>query len=447
MTIRLKRRTFVKILSFTFAIVFALLGCIIKRDIKIKKYSLALNNGYAKNLSDLNSNLDGITKNLEKIIYSNTASQFSSLSDDILAESLSAKNSLLSLPNSTGSELKTINKFLSQVGDYTSVLSKQIIKDKQITKEQRNNLEKLLKAGKTINESLNEISVNYQNIDSWQQEISAKTENLQLDNSFSTSLTEVEEALTDYPTLIYDGPFSDHIFNSKPKMTENEKSISRAEAKKIVAKTFNIDIEKIKNGNDENSQIPSFGFYTEDTTVSVSKKGGHIVFFRKHKVIGEQKVSESQAVKTAREFLEKHSNETFIESYYFTDEGVCTVNFAYKSGATVCYTDLIKVGVSIDKGEIVFLEARSYLMNHEKRTITTPKYTQNQAREVLADNLKINSVKLALIPSDGNKEIHCYEFNCDGKNGEKLLIYVNSNTLNEEKILTVLTVDGGTLVE
>lgn len=447
MTINLKKRTFIRIISFTLAVIFSLVGCIIKNKRTIKHFTTEINNGYSKNLSELNSNLDNITKSLEKIIYTNTASQFSALSNDILAESLAAKNSLLSLPNSTGDELKTINKFLSQVGDYTSYLSKKIIENNEISQDDRDNLSKLLKTGQTINQSLNEISLNYENIDSWHKEISAKIDSVDIDNSFSTELTEIEESLNDYPTLIYDGPFSDHILTAEPKMTKNEKEITREQAMKKVATVFNIDEDLIKNGSDENSQLPAYGFYTEDTTVSVTKRGGHIVFFRKYRKISEQKVSEEETVKIASEFLKNNSNETFTESYYFTDEGVCTVNFAYKNGATVCYTDLIKVGVAIDTGEIVFLEARGYLMNHEKRSITTPKYTQDDAKNILAKSLKINSVKQALIPSDGNNEIHCYEFNCDGQNGEKLLIYVNSNTLNEEKIFTVLSTDGGTLVE
>lgn len=447
MTIKIKKQNLVRIISFTLAIIAALIGCIVNKNMKIKRLGSKINNAYAKSLSELGGNLDSITKNLEKIIYSNTASQFNSISNDILTESLTAKNSLSALPGSSENELKTINKFLSQVGDYTSYLSKKVIENQEITEKERKNLESLLKVGKALNQSVGDISNNYSDIDSWADEIESKTESIKTNDGFTKDMTEIEESLSDYPTLIYDGPFSDHIKTAVPEVTKNESEIFKSEAKQKIADMFGIEFEKIKDGNDENSSLPSYGFYTDDTTVSVSKKGGHIVFFRKYRTVKRQKVSEEEAVKTARDYLKKHSDEEFIESYYFTDEGVCTVNFAYKNGATVCYTDLIKVGVAIDNGEIMFVEARGYLMNHKKRTINTPKYSAEQAQAVISKSLTVNSVKQALIPSASNREIHCYEFNCTGKNKEKLLIYVNSNTLNEEKIFTVLSTDGGTLVE
>lgn len=446
MTIKIQKNYFIKILSFTVAIILILAGFIIKESQTVKKYSLKLNNEYSKNLTELNGNFTNIIKNMEKIIYSNSASQFCSLSSNIYSEFVLAKNSLSSLPNSTENELKTVNKFLSQVGDYTFYLSKIIIQNGKIENSQRQNLEKLLSVGKDISSSLNELSINYNNADSWNKEL--KLNNSTLNNGFTFKLNEAEKEISNYPTLIYDGPFSDHMFeNAVPKLTKSEKKITKSEARKIVSETFNINIKNIKNGNDENSQLKSFGFYTNNASVSVTEKGGHIVFFRKYRKIKTKKISELQAVKKAKKFLANNSSENFEESYYFTDEGVCTVNFAYKEGNTVCYTDLIKVGIALDNGETVFLEAGNFLINHTKRTIPTPKYSEKDAEKVLSKNLTVNSVKQALIPSESNEEILCYEFNCNGKSGEKLLVYVNCNTLNEEKIFTVLNLDGGTLVE
>ena len=61
--------------------------------------------------------------------------------------------------------------------------------------------------------------------------------------------------------------------------------------------------------------------------------------------------------------------ENMKDSYYALNDGICVVNFAQMEGDAICYTDLIKVGVALDNGEIVSIDARGYLMNHKDRTI------------------------------------------------------------------------------
>ena len=123
------------------------------------------------------------------------------------------------------------------------------------------------------------------------------------------------------------------------------------------------------------------------------------------------------------------------------------MNLVYKEGATLCYPDLIKIGVALDSGEVVFVEAAGYLANHHIRTIDTPRYSVDEAETVLSDALKPKSVRRAIIPTTGNNEKHCYEFLCTGINDEEILVYINVSTLLEEQILIVLATDGGTLTK
>ena len=85
-------------------------------------------------------------------------------------------------------------------------------------------------------------------------------------------------------------------------------------------------------------------------------------------------------------------------------------------------------------------------MNHKSRTIQTPSYTKEEAADVLSKDLKIKSVSQVLIPVD-NREVHCYEFRCNGKKEDEILIYINTQNLEEEQIFIVLNTFGGTLVK
>ena len=137
------------------------------------------------------------------------------------------------------------------------------------------------------------------------------------------------------------------------------------------------------------------------------------------------------------------------DTYYETDNGVMTLNFAYYDSAsqTICYTDLIKVEVSLQDGSILGLDARGYLVNHHDRTIAEPTLTVEQAQESLSDALTVDSVRPALIPSSGQNEVATYEFLCSSTTGDRILAYINSQTGAEEQLLILLQTPNGTLTK
>lgn len=86
-------------------------------------------------------------------------------------------------------------------------------------------------------------------------------------------------------------------------------------------------------------------------------------------------------------------------------------------------------------------------MNHKERTLPQQYITEEEARNSLAPNLTVKNVKLALIPSESDKEYFCYEFLCTGTRGEDILVYVDALTGVERDILLLLYSDGGTLTK
>ena len=136
-----------------------------------------------------------------------------------------------------------------------------------------------------------------------------------------------------------------------------------------------------------------------------------------------------------------------IDTYYFTTDGVMTINFAYLDGQTICYTDLIKVGIALDNGEVVFFESSGYITNHTDRAFQTPTHSEQEAAEVISSDLTVEQSAIAIIPTSGGSEVRCYEFLCKNSKGNELLIYINTKTLESEQIFTLLKTDGGTLVK
>lgn len=86
-------------------------------------------------------------------------------------------------------------------------------------------------------------------------------------------------------------------------------------------------------------------------------------------------------------------------------------------------------------------------MNHTNRSFEAPSNDISAAREKLSPILSVESESLAVIPLDTMEERICYEFLCIGENEEEILVYINANTLEEEKILILLKTDGGILTQ
>jgi len=117
---------------------------------------------------------------------------------------------------------------------------------------------------------------------------------------------------------------------------------------------------------------------------------------------------------------------------------------AYEQNDVLMYPDLIKLKIALDDGEILGMETTGYLNNHYQRTIGNVKITKEQARKNLNKDLDIKTERLAIIPTEWESEILCYEFK--GKiNDTDYLVYINAETGREEDILVIVNTPNGTM--
>lgn len=433
----MKKRTKIKITAYALAGLVALTGCFVRLNKENKNFRRRLTSIYLGALDSLSDSLYNINLGLKKTEYVTTPEKLSQITAEIYHESGRAMSSLTQMP--ADGDLSAVYKFVSQAGDYSIAVSRNLISKGEIEKSERENLKALQNAAQKLAAGVEEM----------RKEV-YEGEKIELDTEASISVdnvTEISETMSDYPTLIYDGPYSDHLLTGESKMLAAAREFTLAEAREKAAKMLSVNLETIEYSGEQEGRLPAYRFISDDTVIAVTKRGGYTLYFRKYREIGDNILSGEQAVSKAKEWLSAHSNLIFKESYYFTDGGVCTINFAYKEGATVCYTDLIKVGVALDSGDIVLCEADGFVMNHTPRTIAPPAHSEEEARKVVSENLNIVSVERALIPSDGGAETACYEFLCVDSDGQEVLLYINCENLREERIFLVLKTDGGTLTK
>ena len=169
-------------------------------------------------------------------------------------------------------------------------------------------------------------------------------------------------------------------------------------------------------------------------TISISKIGGHIVNMNYNRKINAEIISEEDANKIGKKFLNSRGITNMKETYYLKEIGIITINYAYEQDGIIMYPDLVKLKIALDNGEIMGIETTGYLNNHTTRKIPTIKITKEQAKESLNKNLEIISEGLAIIPTEWKTEIFCYEFK--GKiNDKDFLVYINTQNRKRGKYI------------
>lgn len=422
-----------------------------------KDYRIALTNDYQRLFHDTKAHIANVQVALSKALLSESKEQNILLLTQVIQQASLAQDKLSQLPVSH-SDISKTQKYLTQVADYTYSVVKDHLEKEKLDSDQRDTLNKLQEYSTYLTRELSELQdkiikgeVAIGRVEKKQQEELKETN----ENMLNTSLIKLEESMTEYPELIYDGPFSDQVMNMKPKGL-GSKVVSRDEAIKIATEFLGEDkqwkLESFEEGEhfDEAANIPSHTFRvstvddeSQEGYISVSKQGGHVVWMANPRDIGSIRLSMKQGQEKALEFLKEKGYENMEPNYSLRYDGMALYNFAYTENDITIYPDLIKVKVALDTGEIVGFEAAAYLHAHHDRDIPEPELTQEEAREKVRLDYSIDSIRLAIIPK-GSKEVLCYEFKGKYKEHD-YIVYINAVNGKEEQILQIIEDENGTL--
>jgi len=425
--INIKKRAFVRIITFPAAIIAVLLISFFMSEARADSMRFALENNQMRASSELSRSLENIKNTLLKAQYTGSQELLSELAVRLNADSSAAKASLSQLPLSDLNLVHT-NKFLSQVGNYARALA---FADYEITAGDYENLKKLYDYAVLLSEQF------------WRGDsLSADEEPPDVINGFQ----ELEDTFADYPILIYDGPFSDHIMQKEPLMLIGAELVSPEEALQAAIRASGDD--SLELTGEEFGRMSSYIFTSNGTTVAITKAGGFLSYMLSYRVVETERITAAQATEAARRYLEKLGITEITATYHEIRSGICIINFAGLQDSITHYTDLIKVGVAMDTGEILSADKRGWLVNHNPngRNIGEPLLTAEEARARLSPLLTVESAKLCIIPSAGLNEKFCYEFRCTAPDGRQILVYINANTGREEQILLLQIGRNGTLV-
>lgn len=441
----LKKRTLIRIVSFGIAAIVLLM--IRNYDLmqKNRRREVIIKNSYIRALEDLSAAADNINNTLEKQLYSGTSAQQAVLANKLFTQAAAAKSSMSQLPMQELS-LENTYKFLSQVGNYAQSIAEHTDDTDKLSKDDYNNLKALHQYAQKLSDKLWEIE---QAVACGEIDISEVSDDY-IDRSspmITEGFTEFEEGFSSYPTLIYDGPFSDHIMQKEPEMTKNAEPISRKKALERAAAALNVSANDLTEIVDQEGQLPCWLFSDKDHSLScaVTKQGGYVSYFLRARQPDKADISVEEAVDKSKAFIEDAGYKNMKVTYYERVQNTVVVNFAYAIDGVTCYTDLMKVTVAMDDGEILGFDAAGYIVNHQKRSFPDKVISVKECEKQLSPYLKCESRGQALIPTDGGGEVYCYEYKCSAPDGRHILVYINARTGKEEQILILLESEDGTL--
>ena len=339
-----------------------------------RAYRTALQNTYCRAADSAADNLANLSDDLVKGMYTGSSPQLSQICARLWKESAAAKSFLSALP--LESTLSATNKFLSQAGDYAMYLSRKTANGSPLTEEERSSFASLREYADRLSVQLDDLACSLQNGSLTIEQLQASDKDA---SAFAVHadgddrLRQLEDSFTGYPTLIYDGPFSDHLLEKTPQMTRDKPAITPEQAKAIAARVTDRPLPQLRR---EDSVLPCYVLHDgKNNSVAITRQGGFLCYLVTAKPEAlTARLSYQQAVDKAQQFLQAQGYSSMKDTYYETTDGVMTLNFAYLDPATqtICYTDLIKVEISLQDGSILGLDARGYLVNHHQRQLAFP---------------------------------------------------------------------------
>ena len=382
---------------------------------------------------------EGMSVNFRKLLVAGEKGQMQSLLNEAALQTQGALSNLALLPLGQETVSATL-KFINQAGDFSGTLSAKLGNGGELTGEDYETLERLSQTAAAFTVSMGRLLDRYERGE-------AVFDPEDYDATGQESLYPITGPATDYPALLYDGPFSDGRTDGEYRALEGLPIVEEARARQALSAFVGQAAEIEYTGE---SAIPvdcyeyalRLGGYR--LSAGVTKAGGEVLYILCDSEAGEVVLTDRQALDAARAFLMSRGYGEMELSYSSRFGGIMTANFAAVQNGVVLYPDLVKVQISMADGTVVGLEAANYLMNHVPRSLEIPALTEADAVARIGGALTPESARLCVIP-ENTSEYLCYEVRATSGQ-DTFLAYIDAMTGVERRLMQVIDSEDGAKV-
>ena len=397
-----------------------------------------LQDSYQRHLLETQEQLQAISTQLAKVQVAQNVRTTVELLSLVSRQADGVVGGLTALPLSHAAMSDTI-RFCNQLSEYTLGLALLAASGDEPAQEERNRLAELKNHCTLL---LGQLAVAGREADGLAADRGVFYQPAQADLRPLEQVADPDHGMA-YPSMIYDGAFSDARRTGKPRGL-NPTQVDQQTAVEI-ARSF-LGEERVRSaapGVSAGGVLPSYGVTLTLTdglvlNAEVTRQGGQMLWIMPENAAFSPGLTLEECTQAAQTFLQRHGYARMEASYYQVYDGLAVIHFAALQDGVILYPDQLKLQIRMDTGEVVGLEANQYLMNHTQRTNLEPAITQQQALEAVSPDLQVQSVRLCVIPENEDERL-CYEVNGLYQQ-QTYLVYIDAATGEEANVLMV--VDG-----
>lgn len=418
----------------------------IGNTVAMASYANQLENNYQRSVYELLNDVNNIESNLSKAVVSTGTTARQKLFNNIYTQCTQANEDLSRLPISHQSIDQTTT-FINQTGGFSYYIENKLKNNQSLSEDDNKSINDLHSMSVYIKQILNDfISKNngrYNILADSKKQTDSKN------NTFNDMFSDMQAEGVEYPTLIYDGPFSESQTKKDIKGLVGEE-VTQEDAQAKVEKIYEgKNIKNLKYLGETDGIFKTYNFtltneQNREIYVQITKKGGFVLTISSYAGSDKDELDLSTCEQKAEEFAQMLGID--VKAVWSTKvTGMAYINLTPVVDDVIIYPDMIKVKVSCSTGEVLGWEAQSYAYNHTDRTGLSATISESTARSKVSSLLTIETQKLTLIPVQYGNETLCYEYKCT-LNDSTYYVYIDAKTGDEVQILKIIATTSGELL-
>ena len=408
---------------------------------RMNSYGSSLEQVYQRTYYDFEEDVNNVEVKMGKLMAASSGSYQKKLIKEISSNAKSAQNNISILPIST-TGLDDSIKFINQFYGYMSSLETKLETSNKLDSSDKAKLNELYETIKELKYNLGDFTRKLEG------GYSFLTASKNIDGGFNNLTKDLQQVKTqdmEYPSMIYDGPFSDSVLNKEIKGLDGE-NVDSMQAEEELKKIFGENLKNFKYLGQTKGKFAThdFSFYLGGVNqfAQITEKGGKLLTLSAGGGEASSSIDYEQAKAIALKFASSCGFNNLEVVWSDEKEGEAYFNLAPVVKSVTLYPDLVKIKVDKGAGIVTGFEASTYYTNHTSRNISPAVISSEQAKNKIENGYNIQTAKLCLAPLDYNREVLCYEFKCNHM-GSIYYIYINAQSGIEENILQVVKTDSG----
>lgn len=401
--------------------------------IRMNEMQVSGENSARSTLYEMVSASEELDDNLSKLRVSSGANEQRLLLTNILVDTALMENALEKIPVDQATSTD-ISSFVNRTNSYARTLLNKLARGESLNETERSTVAYLYEINDKLYVELNDLMTHMKNGD-LKKFVSGK------EGTVSEKFGELGNSTKEEPEEIVDAPFTNEGNVGENRLARFEE-IASSEAEEKVRELFNsYHVRDVKyTGETVTEEVSCYNFTLTDENdveifAEITKNGGKLAFFDTYEECKTKNFDLETCDAIAREYLRGIGIED-VEAVWLSDAGmVANLTYTAVEDGVRIYPEIIRIRVCEEKGRVVGMDARGYLLNDKEYGLDA-NLSKSEAQARLTAGLEPYAANLALIPADG-REVLCWEFACKYADGE-FIVYLDATTGEEVRLFRVV---------